>query len=193
MHQIPSVVADGIRKFLRLQQLPLQEHQLRQNADVFDLMDGFDLVVRSFQGTSRVVDQQLHQTSKYSHSEDVKRELEENLLVGKTDRETAHLRKKHLTMYRLVLEPLVDELSSMGHTAAIITAHDLLPILNQMVTEFDQYGTEDDALVAKHLIGSIVKQREEKHRLQKELAKKTARKRKNEDNVISTFDDDVEL
>ena len=190
MHQIPATVSDGIRKFLRLQQLPLQEYQLRQNADVFDLMDALTITSDSFTQTSRMLGKQMHQTSVYDPCEDVKRELENFLLVGKTERDTAHLRKKNLTMYHLILEPLIDSMAQYEHTSAIQEIDATVQQLIHDIQTFDNYGTEDDALVARHQIKAMVKQREDARRTKKEAAKKQARRKKRDDDTIPVEIDD---
>ena len=191
MSYVHPTVADGVRKFLRLQSLPLQEYQLRQNADVFDLMEALTITSDNYAQTARMLGKQMHQTSAYDPGEDVKRELENFLLVGETDRETAHLRKKNLTMYHLILEPLVDSMSHHDHATAI---QDIALVVQQLIHDvqtFDNYGTEDDALVARHQIKAMVKQREEARRLQKEAAKKQSRRKKREDDIpVDAGDDD---
>lgn len=193
MSYVHPAVADGVRKFLRLQSLPLQEYQLRQNADVFDLIEALTITSDNYAQTARMLGKQMHQTSAYDPGEDVKRELETFLLMGETDRETAHLRKKNLTMYHLILEPLIDSVSQPDHAQAI---QDIAVIVQQLIHEvqtFDNYGTEDDALVARHQIKAMVKQREEARRAQKEAAKKQNRRKKCDEEVIPTDprEDDV--
>ena len=190
MSYVHPTVADGVRKFLRLQTLPLQEYQLRQNADVFDLMEALTITSDNYAQTARMLGKQMHQTSAYDPGEDVKRELENFLLVGETDRETAHLRKKNLTMYHLILEPLVDSMSHHDHATAI---QDIALVVQQLIRDvqtFDNYGTEDDALVARHQIKAMVRQREEARRLQKEAAKKQSRRKKREDVIPVDAGDD---
>lgn len=190
MSYVHPTVADGVRKFLRLQSLPLQEYQLRQNADVFDLMEALTITSDNYAQTARMLGKQMHQTSAYDPGEDVKRELENFLLVGETDRETAHLRKKNLTMYHLILEPLVDSMSHHDHATAI---QDIALVVQQLIRDvqtFDNYGTEDDALVARHQIKAMVRQREEARRLQKEAVKKQSRRKKREDVIPVDAGDD---
>lgn len=193
MSYVHPTVADGVRKFLRLQSLPLQEYQLRQNADVFDLMEALTITSDNYAQTARMLGKQMHQTSAYDPGEDVKRELENFLLTGVTERETAHLRKKNLTMYHLILEPLIDSVSNQDHATAI---QDIALVVQQLIHEvqtFDNYGTEDDAMVARHQIKAMVKQREEARRAQKEAAKKQSRRKKRDDDSVpfDTGDDDV--
>ena len=195
MTAVHSTVTDGLRKFLRLQTLPLQEHQLRQNADVFDLFEGLEVVREAYADTGRMIGHQMHQGIPYSHSEDVKRAVEEFLLVREDARETAHLRKKNLTMYHLVLEPLIDSIAGEQHENAIQSAAVLTEAMVNFTKSFDQYGTEDDALVAKYQIKAMVKQREEARRLQKLASKKANRKRKrdDDDDSVPPSDDDVTM
>ena len=193
MSYVHPTVADGVRKFLRLQSLPLQEYQLRQNADVFDLMEALTTTSDNYAQTARMLGKQMHQTSTYDPGEDVKRELENFLLTGVTERETAYLRKKNLTMYHLILEPLIDSVSNQDHATAI---QDIALIVQQLIHDvqtFDNYGTEDDAVVARHQIKAMVKQREEARRTQKEAAKKQSRRKKRDDDTVpfDTGDDDV--
>lgn len=193
MMTVHPTVTDGLRKFLRLQQLPLQEYQLRQNADVFDLIEAIDAIRVMYADTSRMIGKQMHQTSQYDPAEDVKCAIEEWLLVGDCERETAHLRKKHLTMYHLVLEPIVDMLSVLDHATAIQEAAVVANQLTDYVVKFDAYGTADDALVAKHQIKAMVKQREEVRRLKKEAAKKSSRRRKREDVEVVDISEETDI
>lgn len=190
MSAVHPTVADGLRKFLRLQSFPLQEYQLRQNADVFDLMEALFMTREFYANTGRMIGKQMHQSTPYNPAEDVKRELEENLLIGETERETAHLRKKNLTMYHLVLEPIVDSLSGYDHALAIQESGSAIDQLIHDIATFDNYGHEDDGLVAKHQIKAMVKQREEVRRAQKEQMKRASRRRKKDDDIVDIVDED---
>lgn len=172
------IVADGVRKFIRLQALPVPETQLKWTSDTADLIEALHTTKQCFAGTARMVNHQLYQTTKYSHTEDVKCELEEILLTGEDERHNALLRKKNLTMYHLVLEPVVDAFVNVDHGSALAQNGSFIDSIIEMINLFDDYGNEDDALVAKHQIRAMVKQREEARKEQKAEAKRNARKKK---------------
>lgn len=172
------IVADGVRKFIRLQALPVPETQLKWTSDTSDLIEALLITKQCFAGTARMVDHQLYQTTKYSHTEDVKCELEEILLTGEDEHHNALLRKKNLTMYHLVLEPVIDAFVNVDHGSALAQSGSFIDTIIEMVNNFDDYGNEDDALVAKHQIRAMVKQREAARKEQKAEAKRNARKKK---------------
>lgn len=172
-----STVTDGLRKFLRLQSLPVTESQMKWTADVSDLIESLSVLKQSFIDTASMFGRQMYQTSKYAPGEDVKRDLEEFLLYGEDERLKALYRKKNLTMYHLILEPIIDALRHVPHdqTLAIITEE--VDSVTSYVLTFDDYGNEDDALVAKHQIKAMVKQREAARTEQKAAAKRGNRKK----------------
>lgn len=172
-----STVTDGLRKFLRLQSLPVTESQMKWTADVSDLIESLSVLKQSFIDTASMFGRQMYQTSKYAPGEDVKRDLEEFLLYGEDERLKALYRKKNLTMYHLVLEPIIDALRHIPHDQTLTIINEEVDSVTSYVLTFDDYGNEDDALVAKHQIKAMVKQREAARTEQKAAAKRGNRKK----------------
>ena len=172
-----STVLDGLRKFLRLQSLPVSETQMKWTADVSDLLESLTVLKQSFIDTASMFGRQMYQTSKYTPGEDVKRDLEEFLLYGEDERLKALYRKKNLTMYHLVLEPIIDALRHIPHDQTLTIINEEVDSVTSYVLSFDDYGNEDDALVAKHQIKAMVKQRESARTEQKAAAKRGNRKK----------------
>lgn len=181
-------VTDGIRKFLRLQSLPVAETQLKWTADVFDLVEAVSVLAQSFKDTAPMVGHQMYQMTKYTPGEDVKRALEEFLLYGEDERTKALYRKKNLTMYHLVLEPIIDTFSTTSHEHVLTVIDTEATQVVDYVMAFTDYGNEDDALVARHQVKQMVKRREDARREQKLAAKRGSRKK-----VDKTLLEDVDI
>lgn len=163
---------DGLRKFLRLQTLPLQEYQLRQNTDVFDLLSLFDSVRDAVHSTSRCVGQTIRQTSPYDLAEDVKSELEELLFFGDTPQQIARQRKLHLVVYHSVIEPLIDGLMAYDHQTVLDNIDAAIEDIKRYTIDFDDYGMADDGVVAKHQLALMVRQRAALRAAAKETSKR---------------------
>lgn len=171
-------INDGIRKVLRAQDIPLQEHQQKWHADVFDILDAVDVAKMCVPIVTRTVGAQLHQTNPYNFVNDIKSEVEENILSHKDDKQALLMRKMYLTPYHMIIEPMIDALGNVGHQQALAEYEHLFDEVTNAILTFADYGTVDDALVAKHQIKSMVKVREELRRNQKLAQKKMNRSRK---------------
>ena len=174
-----AIVADGIRKFVRLQALPIKtESQIKWSADPTDLIEALLTTKQCFADTERMVAGQMYQTSQYSHTEDVKYAMEEILLIGEDEHESALLRRKNLSMYHLVVEPVIDMFASVDHYGSLAQVNDIIDMIIKIISSSNDYGHADDAIVAQHQIRSMVKQRSEARLAQKLARKRVDRKKK---------------
>lgn len=171
-------IQDGIRKVLRAQDVPLQEYQQKWNADVFDILDAVDIARLCVPIVTRTVGVQLHQTNRYDFTADIKNEVEENILSHKDEKQSLLMRKMYLTPYHMIIEPMIDALGSVDQDQALIEYNQLFDDVSHAIMTFTDYGSVDDAVVAKHQIKSMVKVREEHRRTQKINQKKANRSRK---------------
>lgn len=168
-----TIVADGIRKFIRLQALPMPlDSQIKWSADPSDLIAALHTTKQCFADTHRMVDGQMYQNTPYVHTEDVKCAIEELLLVGEDDHESALLRRKNLSMYHLVIEPFVDMFATVDHATALPQVDALIDSVIHIITTTTEYGHVDDAIVAQHQVRAMVRERADRR-----AAQKTARKR----------------
>jgi hypothetical protein len=118
---IPSVVLDNIRIFVKLTGLRQGEDQveIKYARDEFDLVDALQLIPNIVKSTKRIFGSKMYNNKEYDLVLDVSRDLEEVLLIGETDQETAGKRRKNLRMYHLVVGPAMDALRSVSHLDAV--------------------------------------------------------------------------
>lgn len=180
-------VEDGIRKFIRLLSLPVEDWQLRFVADESDLKLSLDSIKRSFEDTRSMLGLKKYQGIAYDAPEQVKRWQETYLFSGRDDQEVARNATTYTTMYYLVMEPIIDLFRKFSHEQCLEYAPMIIDHLIEMVDTTDAYGTADDAIVAREQIRSIVRQREEARKVEVSLRKKNSRKKR--DTLLEDIED----
>lgn len=158
-------VQDGIRKFIRLLCLQVEDWQLRFVADECDLIMSLESVKLSFQQTSTMLGLRKYQGQDYDAPEEVRRLQECYLLTGKDEQETARARRTYLTMYHIVIEPTITLFAKFDHATILQIADGVIDQIIEEVRNTDAYGSHDDALVAREQIRAIVRHRDEQRKL----------------------------
>lgn len=168
-------VEDGLRKFIRMAPLNVTQKGVRNEED---LKEALSVVEQSVIYTKRVLGSKLYRKQPFNVAEDVKRELEEWLLVGRNEQETALLRHRNLTMYHLVVEPFIDVLKYISHQESLDTISELIQTMVVKIDNNDYEGHFDDAIVAKAQVAALIQQRVE-------ARKASLRKRKRKEKETS--------
>lgn len=177
----PSIT-ENLRKFIQLMALrsdPLQQKWIR---DEQDLTQALDIVKTLFHETERMKGKKMYQGQPFDPIEDVKRGIEEYLLGAREYNEIPLQRKRNLTMYYLVVEPIIESFKGLSHQEMLEKVDGRIEeIVNQLMT-MPVRSHYDDAIVAKEQIRQFVRDRDE---LRKEelAAKKKGRRKSKKDNL----------
>ena len=176
--QLTSAITSGVNLFIQqtpLRQLPNEEKWTKDEEDLrIELSRIGDLV----KDTKDMIGKQMWRNQVYNFSDDAKLSHEEILLRGEDERETALNRKHWMPMFHTVLEPIYDHLKGVDHRTAIDTVDDLLAAVYTYVKDADVKMHLDDALVAKAMIRSSIKRRDEAIKAAEAQAAKDRRRKK---------------
>jgi len=173
----PQDVLDGIRVFMRSQAAEIPTAHLEWVANTDDLLDAMSVIAQMFQSTASFDRVQMHQVSQYDYIEDIKNEMEEFLLVGDDVKETVQKRRKNLTMYHVVIEPIIDSFGTMGHATAVDRVERIIDHYINWIKSFEDFGDGTDGAVAQYQIKDMVTQREAARKAYKIKQKQLSRKR----------------
>lgn len=169
-------VRAGIRVFVRLFGLesdPIQAKYASGEMEVFDALQCIKLLMN---GTKRFVGKQKHIGLTFDFVDDVKQDMAEMLLMDEDQAVTAVKRKRHLPLYHLVVDPVVEVFRKYDHVTAIQNVDAVIDYIAQTAFVDDDYGTYDDALVAREQVRQIIREREEQTKLEIASRKRKSRK-----------------
>jgi hypothetical protein len=172
----------NFRKFVRLIPLRSQPLESKYIQDELDVLYCLDAVKQMFYDTAAYLGKSKYQGQPFDFIREVKEEVQEWLLVGNTDQQTAHLKRKNLIMYHMVLEPLIDLFANFTHEEALSRCDETFELVKQTIENHDIETTYDDAIVAREQIQQIVREREE-------LRKATLKKRKTRKNKMTFIEE----
>lgn len=158
--QINETITNGVKLFVQMIGLSVDPVEEKWVRDEEDLRLALEQVADNLKDTAGMVGKQMYRNQPFSFTSDVKLAMEETLLVGEDTRETAGLRRRNLTMYHLVLEPVIDQLGELSHKEALDQAQDFINSVYKLATTTEVNGHYDDAVVAKAIVKSMVKERE---------------------------------
>lgn len=169
-------VTDGIRKFIRM--IPLRQNPMEKKyiQDEYDLLAALETIKEKFHETERMMGLMKYRKTPFDFVDDVKGEMEEWLLNHEEPKEAALQRKRHLVMYHLVLEPLIDVFKNFTHKEALRHVDKIVNGVENMVKHSDVEGNYDDAIVAKEQVRKMIEAREATRKAK--LRKKPSRKAK---------------
>lgn len=170
-------IQDGIRKYLRLINLPIPEWQIRFIADESDLYLTLDSIRRSFHDTRRMLNKSMYQGRQFDPCEDVLDRQESYLLTGKTEQDTAVARRTFTVLYFVVVEPLVKLFSKYDHATILLIVDQVIDYVKEFVASFEDYGTADDAVIAKAQTQRTIAAREEQRKIEKAARKRATRRK----------------
>lgn len=173
-------LGEGIRRFIRLMGLihdPDPRVWGKWLADEDDLKLALRSVARAFEASQPMVGKRKYQGIDYDAPKLVLKDITSYMLVGDTDSESALLRRRNQPMYYLVIEPLVQLFYKVGdHQAMIDNASAICNAVAEMVDAETDYGSYDDALVARFQVQQIIQARDAERTAERE-SKRKRRKR----------------
>jgi hypothetical protein len=182
---ITADIANGVKLFVQLTSLrsdPLESKWVR---DEEDLRLALEQVAESFKYTKGMLGKKMYRNEPtFNYVEDVKRDMEEILLRGETDRERAGMRKRNLTMYHIVIEPVIEALGALSHIDAINKAEEFTRSVYDYAVSANINTHFDDAIVAKSIVSGMVRAREEARKTAVAAKRKRGRKKKEDELLL---------
>ena len=182
-----AAVLDNITRFLKLTPLCSDPKQSKWIRDENDLLEALDITNMCYHDTARMVGIPMYVgESSFDFTEDVKRAVEENLLHGRDPKDHLIHRKHNITMYHLVIEPIIDQLATLPHTEVLshIDAYFESVATSLLTNPTDPHM--DDAIVALEMVRATVRARDGIRKQQK-LDRRTKKK-----SVVIDIPDDVD-
>ena len=153
---------NSFRVFVKLTGLKQQSIENKWIRDEFDVADALTRLPAIVKHTARMMGKRMHAKSDYDFVDDVRKDIQEHLLVGEDDRRTALNKKKHLNMYYLTVEPAIHLLQQCdSHSSAIEEVDNIVEQLTNIVMNHTIHTTYDDALVAQKQVQLIIESRKD--------------------------------
>jgi hypothetical protein len=184
-----AAVADSITRFLKLTPLRDDPRHERWVRDEFDLIEALEITNQCYNDTTRMIGKPMYVgDSGFDFTEDVKRAVEENLLGCRDQKNVLLQRKRNITMYHLVIEPIIQQLSTLPHTDVLATVDTYFRQVVEMVRTDPVDPHMDDAIVAHEMVKAAVREREAIRKQQK-----TSRRTKKKRVVVEDVDIDTDV
>lgn len=169
-------VRAGIRVFVRLFGLESDPIQAKYASGESEVLDALDCVKILMHSTKRFVGKQKHVGVTFDFVDDVKKDMAEMLLLDEDQAVTAVKRKRHLPLYHLVVDPVTELFRKYDHATAIQNVDTIIDYVAQTAFVEEDYGTYDDALVAREQVRHIIREREEQTKIEAASRKRKSRK-----------------
>lgn len=158
----PSTTAyQGVISFIKMTPLREQPNQEKWIRDEFDLIEALEITRDALKDTHRMIDKPMYAgESTFDFAEDVRRAVEEVYLSSREQKDVLLQRKRHLVMYHLVINPMIDDLNRYCHQDAVNAADDYFGELINFVLTNDIEVQLDDALVTQHICRAKIRDRD---------------------------------
>jgi hypothetical protein len=183
-----ALVAENITRFLKLTPLRSDPRHERWVRDEFDLLDALDITKQCYHDTSRMIGKPMYVGDVgFDFTEDVKRAVEENLLGCRDPKDVLLQRKRNVTMYHLVVEPIIQHLSTLRHQELLTVVDTYFQAVADLIMNDPVDPHLDDAIVAHEMVKASVRERESIRKQQK-----TARRTKKKP-VVEDVDVDIDV
>lgn len=166
MPAISSSVIQSVNQYIKL--TPLREIPKYQGRilDENDLIEALDITLQSLKETERMLDKPMYAGEKaFDFVEDAKRALEEVYLSSRETKDVMMQRRKHLIMYHLVVEPVIEDLGNCDHRLMLQCVEGYINALKHYILESDIEVQMDDAVVMLEIVKARIRQREELRKL----------------------------
>lgn len=151
-------VLDSITQFLKLTPLREDPRHAKWIRDEFDLLEAISITRDCYHDTQRMIGKPMYVGDKdFDFTEDVKRAVEENLLNCRDPKEQMVHRKRNITMYHLVIEPIIDQLSKLQLPDVLATVDGYFDAVGTAVLTNPVDAHFDDAIVAREMINAKVR------------------------------------
>jgi hypothetical protein len=165
-------IFDAVTCFIKLTPLRDDPKHTRWVRDEFDLIEALEITRDYYHDTSRMVGKAMYVGEKeFDFTEDVKRAVEEHFLGHRDQSQVMVQRKHNITMYHLVIEPIIDHLSQLSHYDVLACAHQYFSDVINALLSSDCDPHMDDAVVARELVNMSVRERDAIRKAQKKQRK----------------------
>ena len=192
MIQPNAHVLGNVTQFLKLTALREDPSQTKWVRDEFDLLDAIDMLEIAYQDTQRMVGKPMYVGDNgFDFTEDVKRAMEEILLDSRDSKDKLLQRKTNITMYHLVLEPIIDQFAPIDHELALADVKEYLEQVRRAIITDPTDPNMDDAIVSREMIRQHIRDRDASRKQQK-LLRRTKRRRTKLETFINSPDEDVD-
>ena len=183
-HSIPTILTNanltevnaGFRVFTRLFGLDTASQQAKYSPCENDAELALDSVKQLLQETERFIGKSKHVGKPFDFVEDVKLDMNELLLMSDDPVQTAVNRKRNLPLYHLVVSPVVELFRQFDHVTAVQNADVIIEYIKEAAFDEDNYGTDEDGLIAQLQVRRIIRDREEQTKMEAAARKKQNRK-----------------
>lgn len=154
-----TAVLDSVTQFLKLTPLRDDPKHTKWIRDEFDLLEALDITKDCYHDTIRMIGKPMYVGDKeFDFTEDVKRAVEENLLNCRDPKDQLIQRKHNITMYHLVIEPIIDQLATFQHTDVLSNIDEYIAAVSKALLDNPVDPHIDDAIVAREIINAKVRQ-----------------------------------
>lgn len=165
-------ITEAINSFIKLTPLRDDPRHTKWVRDEFDLAEALEITRDYYHDTARMVGKPMYVGDRtFDFTEDVKRAVEEHLLGCRDQSQVLIQRKHNITMYHLVIEPIIDHIGTLTHQEALATIDQYTAdtINALMSSTIDPHM--DDAVVARELVNMAVRERDVIRKAQKQRRK----------------------
>lgn len=160
-----SSIRANLRVFVRLFGLDVDPLHAKYAANEFDTQDALHSIGILLKATARFEGKRKHSGVVFDFVEDVKSDMTELLLTGLDSSSSAVLRKRHLSLFHLVVIPTLEFFRGYTHKQAVEIADEVIDYISATAFNEDDYGTYDDALIAREQTRNIIRLRDEQAKL----------------------------
>ena len=165
-------IFDAVTCFIKLTPLRDDPKHTRWVRGEYDLIEALEITRDYYHDTSRMVGKAMYVGEKeFDFTEDVKRAVEEHLLGHRDQSQVLVQRKHNITMYHLVIEPIIDHLHQLSHLEVLSTVYQYFSAVIEFLRTSDCDPHMDDALVARELVNMSVRERDAIRKAQKKQRK----------------------
>jgi hypothetical protein len=162
-------VKQGLYKFARLIPLRQNPNQLKYIQDEFDALEALEVLLQKFHDTAEMFGKKKSRNQPFNYLEDVREEMEEWLLIGRSQKENAIRRKTYQPLFYLIVMPVIELFEHRSHAEVLKQIDSIIEEVKEMVRTQTVSGTYDDAVVMQQILHKEIQQKD---------AERLAKKRK---------------
>lgn len=171
---------ERVRKELKLAH-DRKEHLPISLSDVhaFQIIDGFRLLREKFHDTENMIGKgNMYQNTPYNYLSDIKTEVHAFYLCDSDPNKDRAKRKVFNALYWLVLVPTIDIFRDYSHEDALHSIDTVIDSAINYVKESDVVSNEDDAFIARVLLGRALEKRLAIRNIASKIFKMRSKKKK---------------
>lgn len=169
-----DVFTSNVRLFVKLTGIGIQSQLERKWVrDEFDAVDYIERISILVKKTASMKGKKMYAKRPYDHIDDVRRDMYQMMLHSDDTVQSAVLRKKHLSMYYLLIDPILMHLQNCGdHQHCIDVVDDVISTARHIVLNHNIETNYEDALVAKAQVSQIISSREAERKAKPKRSRK---------------------